>query len=95
MLRDQDHTDVHPEFNEPWTALLYSFNMMFGEFDIDYFKTAPASPMVAILLFVAFMVVVPTVMLNALIAIMVRPDPCQTQHSTLQDQLTFACHAVP
>lgn len=84
MLRDKDHMDLHPEFDEPWTALLFTFNMMFGEFDINYFKTAPASPMVAILLFVAFMVIIPTIMLNALIAIMVRTNHkhhSQTQHS--------------
>ena len=43
--------------------------MMFGEFDLEQFR---ASPLIGTALFVVFMIIVPTVMLNALIAIMVR-----------------------
>ena len=93
MLRDQNHLVTHPEFNEPWTALLYTFNMMFGEFDIDYFKTAPGSPVIAVLLFVAFMVVIPTVMLNALIAVMVS-NLSETSKMVLPNYLTVVCMHV-
>ena len=70
LLRDE--SDANEDFDTPWAALLYIFNMMFGDFDIRTFKHAPRSPAIAILLFVTFMLVIPTVMLNALIAIMVR-----------------------
>ena len=43
--------------------------MMFGEFDLEQLR---ASPLIGTALFVVFMIIVPTVMLNALIAIMVR-----------------------
>jgi hypothetical protein len=45
------------------------FDMMFGSFDLQYFRKASNPPLV-IAHFVLFMVIVPTVMLNALIAIM-------------------------
>ena len=53
--------------------------MMFGVFEVEWFQTAPTSPLFALGLFVAFMIIVPTVMLNALIAIMVRvcDAPCE------------------
>ena len=67
-----DGSAATSEFGKPEMALLDTFNMMFGVFEIDWFLNAPTSPSVAVTLFVAFMIIVPTVMLNALIAIMVR-----------------------
>jgi hypothetical protein len=70
VLRDQNNVDA--EFGQPQKALLDTFNMMFGNFELDWFQNAVTSPPLALGLFVAFMIIVPTVMLNALIAIMVR-----------------------
>ena len=72
LIRDPDHLDANPEWVEPSSAILQVYNMAFGDFNVAEFKSAPESPLVAVLLFVLFMFVVPIVMLNALIAIMVR-----------------------
>ena len=72
MLRDRDNLAINPDWGEPWSALLQVYDMALGDFNVGDFQTAPGSPLVAVLLFVLFMFVVPIVMLNALIAIMVR-----------------------
>ena len=61
----------HELFDKPWSALLSTVNMMFGDTNVELFKSASSSPATAITLFIFFMVIIPTVMLNALIAIMV------------------------
>jgi hypothetical protein len=75
LLRDRAHLDRNPDWVHPGSALLEVYDMALGDFEVTDFKHAPGSPLVAVLLFVIFMFVVPIVMLNALIAIMVR-DYC-------------------
>eukprot|EP01047_Picozoa_sp_COSAG01_P036347 COSAG01_NODE_2837_length_6993_cov_3.425733_3_plen_1408_part_00 len=66
-------TPTDLESDSEYSTLPISFvlvyDMMLGAFDISTFRMAPES-LLAIILFMLFMLIVPTVMLNALIAIM-------------------------
>ena len=60
---------VDSTFEQVPISFIAVFDMMYGSFDLEYFRKAP-NPLLAITHFILFMVIVPTVMLNALIAIM-------------------------
>lgn len=57
-------------YDDTALAFVGVYNMMFGQFEIEDFTNAPKYPAVAIMNFVVFMLLVPTVMLNALVAFM-------------------------
>ena len=59
--------------------LLCSYNMMFGDFDMSAFDNFHGDFywVGTLFIFVIFMMLVPTVMMNALIAIMVIVTHCQ------------------
>ena len=57
-------------YDDTVLAFVAVYDMMYGAFDIENFSNAPVFPAVAIVNFLIFMLLVPTVMLNALIAFM-------------------------
>eukprot|EP01043_Picozoa_sp_COSAG02_P026174 COSAG02_NODE_1500_length_12266_cov_513.415468_2_plen_248_part_00 len=57
-------------YDDTALAFVGVYNMMFGQFEYEDFTSAPKYPAVAIMNFVVFMLLVPTVMLNALVAFM-------------------------
>jgi len=57
-------------FDDTVMAFVAVYDMMYGAFDIEIFRAAPVWPAVAVFDFLLFMLLVPTVMLNALIAFM-------------------------
>lgn len=62
--------DLQNEFYSATGSGIAVFDMSLGDFNIDTFRHAPY-PGVAVTTFAVFMFIVPTVMMNALIAIMV------------------------
>eukprot|EP01047_Picozoa_sp_COSAG01_P036271 COSAG01_NODE_2827_length_7003_cov_127.679316_5_plen_116_part_00 len=74
LLRDPRHEDINNEFSSYATSVLTVYGMVFGAFELDWFHQAPYAKKIAVGLFMIFMIVLPTVMFNALIAL-VRPIP--------------------
>ena len=71
LLRLGIDGEGHSEsFKELPMSFVSVYDMMFGSFDPAWFSDAPNMAFVSIIVFMVFMLIVPTVMLNALIAIM-------------------------
>jgi hypothetical protein len=71
-LTQSQKDDIEKEIGDGWAALFTSFNMMFlAGLDLELLDHA-FSPLLAKLLYVYYVVIVPLIMLNMLIALMVR-----------------------
>eukprot|EP01044_Picomonas_judraskeda_P009465 COSAG03_NODE_1153_length_4699_cov_2.397174_2_plen_141_part_00 len=59
------------QFDTPTMSFIGAVEMMFGNFDVATFRTVQTNATVAVIDFVIFMLILPLIMLNALIALMV------------------------
>jgi|EP01047_Picozoa_sp_COSAG01_P032363 hypothetical protein len=85
-LTSDQREQIHREIGDGWEALFTSFNMMFMEgLDLELLDYA-FSPILAKSLYVYYVVIVPLIMLNMLIALMVRePANCVILTTMLLD----------
>ena len=83
LLRFGSDGDGDENFASVPMSFVSVYDMTFGAFNISWFRNAPNLAFIAIVDFMLFMLVVPTIMLNALIAIM-SDTYTKTKNSSLQ-----------
>eukprot|EP01047_Picozoa_sp_COSAG01_P002484 COSAG01_NODE_66_length_29241_cov_17.772768_19_plen_103_part_00 len=86
-LTQNDRDEIEEEIGDGWAALFTSFNMMFlAGLDLKLLDHA-FSPLLAKMMYVYYVVIVPLIMLNMLIALMVRWDHVWCD-------CAYACHML-
>eukprot|EP01048_Picozoa_sp_COSAG05_P021454 COSAG05_NODE_3953_length_1753_cov_3.051995_2_plen_101_part_00 len=69
-LTSQDQETIDAELGNGWQALFTSFNMIFSPSDLIPLLELAYSPLTAKLVYIYYVVIVPLIMLNLLIALM-------------------------